>query len=100
MPEDWEPGTKAVFAYKNPKSPQDHILMRIRELPNNNLEVQMMDTHDSSSNEIKLESIIKMIEKHENYNNLDAWLPKTPFLAQYKKDVLCKILDLPADEVK
>ena len=59
--------------------------MRVREVPNGNIEVQMGDTPDSSSKEIKLEAFLKMIEKLDEFNDLDKWLPKTEFIIEYKK---------------
>lgn len=61
MPEDWQPGNKAVFAYKL----GDRIfVLRVHEIPNGNIEVNMEEIGGDSSHERKnLTSFIKMIEK-------------------------------------
>ena len=58
----------------------------------------MGDTPDSSSKEIKLEAFLKMIEKLDEFNDLDKWLPKTEFIIEYKKQILSKIIDLPVEQ--
>ena len=80
MPENWQTGQQAVLAYKHPKLHQSHMLMRVRELPNSYLEVQMEGV-PSDPDDPKLESLIKMIDKHGQYTNLDAWLAQTEFVA-------------------
>lgn len=44
MPEDWQPGNKAIFAYKNPKKAGNFIVMRVNEVPNGKIEVTLVDT--------------------------------------------------------
>ena len=41
MPQIWEPGVKAVFAYKNPKTKDNVMVMRVHELPNGVIEVHI-----------------------------------------------------------
>lgn len=52
--------------------------MRVRELPNSYLEVQMEGV--PSATDPKLESLIKMIDRQGHYANLDAWLAQTDFV--------------------
>lgn len=77
MPEDWQPGNKAIFAYKNPKKQGNFIVMRVNEVPNGKIEVELVDTQDNNVNVV---AFIKMIDSHGNYCNLDEWLPKTEFI--------------------
>lgn len=99
MPDDWMPQGQAVFAYKKPKQEGQFLIMRISEAPNGKLSVSFTDTSLSSPQEQEnnLQSLIKMIEKHKNYSDLDSWLAKHEFIKQYKSEILSKIIDLPAE---
>ena len=67
-------GASAVFVYKDPRNADRHITIKVRELPNGVIEVTLADQAG-----LKLESFLKMIERHESYAELDAWLPKQNF---------------------
>lgn len=55
--------------------------MRVSEAPNGKVSVSITDTSQSSPQEDNtLQALIKMIEKHENYSNLDSWLAKNEFV--------------------
>lgn len=72
--------------------------MRVSEAPNGKVSVSVTDTSQNSPQEgNSLQALIKMIEKHENYSNLDGWLAKNEFVTQYKSEILSKLIDLPAE---
>lgn len=92
------PQGKAVFAYKNPKQAGAYLVLRVHELPNGIVEVQMQSV--GADEAIDHRSFVKMIEKHDDYNNLDKWLPKEEFTKQYKNEVLGKVVGLPEEKVE
>lgn len=90
MPQDWQPGAKAVFAYKTNKDDRI-IVLRVHELPNGNIEVSI------EVNGVKHTTLVKMIERCGTFDNLDSWLAKDNTIKQYKKEVLGKVIDLPPE---
>ena len=96
MPENWQPGAKAVFAYKH----KDRIyVFRVHEIPNGLIEVSIEEV-GGGADAAKHTSFVKMIEKCGPFDNLDLWLPGEDSIKKYKQEVLSKVLDLPPEEVK
>lgn len=94
MPEDWQPGAKAIFAYK---SKEKILVLRVHEIPNGHIEVSMEVIGQDGA---KHTTLVKMIEKCGTFDNLDSWLNDDETIKKYKKEVLGKIIDLPPKEVK
>jgi hypothetical protein len=94
MPQDWQPGAKAVFAYK---SKERVFVLRVHEIPNGHIEasIEVVGPGDE-----KHTTLVKMIERCGTFDNLDSWLNDDETIKKYKKEVLSKIIDLPPEEVK
>ena len=94
MPEDWQPGAKAVFGYKI----KDRVIvLRVHEIPNGHIEVSLEVVSPIGE---KHTTLVKMIERCGTFDNLDSWLAEDETIKKYKKEVLSKIVDLPPEEVK